>query len=111
MANDFNDVLAMDLKFITISNKQHIILHMIDIFTRYSAASVIRSKDKEVIVDAILRHWISVFGKPATIYSDNGGEFNNKLLRDVAELYLIVESLQQQHIHRGRTALWSATML
>ena len=83
MANDFNDVLAMDLKFITV-NKQHIFLHMIDIFTKYSAAALVKSKDKEVIANAILKHWIAIFGKPATIFSDNGGEFNNNLLRDVA---------------------------
>ena len=85
MANDFNEVLAMDLKFITVA-KQHIILHMIDIFTRYSAGALVKSKDKEVIVNAILKNWIAIFGKPATIFSDNGGEFNNALLRDVAEL-------------------------
>ena len=59
---------------------------MIDLFTRYSAAAVINSKHKEVIVDAILKHWVAVFGTPQSIFADNGGEFNNELLRDVAEL-------------------------
>ena len=59
---------------------------MIDVFSKFSAASVINSKHKEVIVDVILKHWIATFGTPTSILSDNGGEFNNELLRDVAEL-------------------------
>ena len=59
---------------------------MIDVFSKFSAASVINSKHKEVIVDVILKHWVATFGTPTSILSDNGGEFNNELLRDVAEL-------------------------
>ena len=33
-----------------------------------------------------MKHWIAIFGKPDTLFSDNGGEFDNFLLRDVAEL-------------------------
>ena len=86
LANDFNEALALDLKFITINNKTFIILHMIDMFTRYSQATVIPSKAKEVIVNDILKNWVSIFGTPQGIMSDNGGEFDNGLLRDVAEL-------------------------
>ena len=86
LAKEFNGCLAMDLKFITINDRKYIIFHMIDLFTRYSAASVIKSKHKEVIVDEIMKHWIAIFGTPQSIFADNGGEFNNELLRDVAEL-------------------------
>ena len=86
LAQDFNDCLAMDLKFLTINGKSYTILHMIDVFTRFSAAVLIKSKHKENIVDSILRHWVAIFGTPQSILSDNGGEFNNDLIRDVAEL-------------------------
>ena len=86
LAKEFNGCLAMDLKFVTINEKKHIILHMIDLFTRYSAACIVKSKEKEVIVDAILKHWVAIFGTSQSIFADNGGEFNNELLRDVAEL-------------------------
>uniref|UniRef100_A0A7M5XEQ1 Integrase catalytic domain-containing protein n=1 Tax=Clytia hemisphaerica TaxID=252671 RepID=A0A7M5XEQ1_9CNID len=86
LSKEFNGCLAMDLKFITINDKKYIVFHMIDLFTRYSAASVIKSKHKEVIVDEILKHWVAIFGSPQSIFADNGGEFNNELLRDVAEL-------------------------
>ena len=81
LGQDVNDVLALDLKFY----EEHIILHMICAFSRYSQAIVIRNKNAETVADAILKHWIAIFGSPNELFADNGGEFNNDLLRDVAE--------------------------
>ena len=86
LANDFNDVVAMDLKFVIVNNRKYTILHLTDAFTRFSTASVVSSKHKEVIVATIMKQWVATFGKPKSLFSDNGGEFNNELLRDVAEL-------------------------
>ena len=46
LADDFNQCLAMDLKFITINKRSFIILHMTDVFTRFSQAVIISSKHK-----------------------------------------------------------------
>ena len=86
LAHDFNDCLALDLKFLNIRNRQYTVLHMIDVFSRFSQATLIPSKHKDMIVQAILKNWVSIFGVPQSIFSDNGGEFDNHLLRDVAEL-------------------------
>ena len=59
---------------------------MIDVFTCFSQAVIISSKHKETIANAILKHWVSIFGVPQSILSDNGSEFDNNLLLDVAEL-------------------------
>ena len=82
LSRDFNDCVSMDLKFLD----GHIILHLIDNATRYSAAAVIPCKTKEVIIENIFKHWISIFGCPKKFLSDNGGEFNNELFRNMAEL-------------------------
>jgi len=86
LSQSVNDCLAMDLKFIKLKNTTHIIHHMIDTFSRFSMASVIPSKRKEIIANSVLRNWVSIFGTPGSILSDNGGEFDNELLRDVCEL-------------------------
>ena len=59
------------------------ILHMLDHATRYSAAAIISSKQKEVIIDKIFKHWIAIFGTPNLFLSDNGREFNNELFREM----------------------------
>ena len=59
---------------------------MIDVFSRFSQVTLIPSKHKDIIVQVILKNWVSIFGVPQSIFSDNAGEFHNHLLCDVAEL-------------------------
>ena len=58
---------------------------MVDHATRYSAVALTSSKQKEVIIVKILKHWIGIFGTPNFFLSDNGGEFNNELFREMGE--------------------------
>ena len=82
MACDFNVVVSMDLKSIG----KHQFLHLIDNSTRCSASAIGKYKNKEVSVEKIFTHWIAVFGCPIKFLSDNGGEYNNSLFRDMVEL-------------------------
>ena len=80
LASEFNEVVAMDLKFIEGTP----ILHFIDHATRYSMACRVRNKKAETIVESVITHWIRVFGHPSKYFlTDNGGEFSNS---DVTEL-------------------------
>ena len=86
LANDFNNVIAMGLKFVTADNRKFTILHLTYAFTRFNAASIVSSKHKEVIVETIMKQRAATLNKPKSLFSDNEGEFNNELLHDVAEL-------------------------
>ena len=79
LAHDFNEAVAMDLK----QFRGVYILHMVDHATRYIAAVITSSKEKEVIIDKIFKHWIAIFGTPNLFRSDNGGEFNYELFREM----------------------------
>ena len=85
LASVFNEVVALDLKFID----QEIILHMIDHATRYSQAAVIPNKKKQTVVQALLDNWIAIFGPPAKYLTDNGGEFVNDEMIQLAEKFNI----------------------
>ena len=41
------------------------------------------------------KNWIAIFGAPRVILSDNGGEFNNELLRQVCEQFYITINLTE----------------
>ena len=81
LATRFNQVMAMDIKEI----RQHKILHMIDHASRYSVAARVKTKDAKEVVLKILRYWVAYFGAPGLILTDNGGEFDNELMRDIAQ--------------------------
>ena len=80
-ANRFQDTAALDLKFYC----NIILLHIIDHATRYSACARIPSKRPDQVVKALFSHWISIFGPPRKVLSDNGGEFINQELIDLCE--------------------------
>ena len=83
IATEFNQLVAMDLK--EFQHNRIWILHLIDAATRYSAATLIHSKKKELVVERIFRIWISYFGSPGKFFFDNGGEFANEVMQDLNE--------------------------
>ena len=81
MARKFNEVVSMDLK----AWEDKYFLVMVDMATRYCNACVINKKTPRIIVDAVMRHWIALFGAPRKFLTDNGGEFNNEEFRSMCE--------------------------
>ena len=82
MASRFNEKVAMDLKMW--DNKY--ILHLIDMWSRYTISVFVSRKTKETIIDNIIIHWIAYFGVMQTVLSDNGGEFRNDEMREVCSI-------------------------
>ena len=85
LATRFNETVAMDLK----EFKPGIyFLHIIDIYTRFSLAKVIKRKLPSVIVDNVILMWIaSGLGAPEKFLTDNGGEFCNEVYKEMAEQF------------------------
>ena len=81
LSKEFNSTVAMDLKFF----HGDIILHIIDLATRYSNGTFVPDKQKETIVEAVIFEWIRHFGVPGRFLTDNGGEFSNDDMRDMSE--------------------------
>ena len=83
MAMRFNEKVVMDLK--QWNNKR--ILHMVDMFSRFTVSVFIDRKKPGVIIDKIITHWIgAAFGVMEAILTDNGGEFSNDEVREVASI-------------------------
>ena len=81
MSSKFNETISMDLK----SYKGKYFIVIVDLATRYCGASVISDKNPSTIIRAVFGRWISIFGTPKKILSDNGGEFNNRNFQDMCE--------------------------
>ena len=74
LANEFNELVSMDLKLI----KGVWVLHCIDYLTRFSTAHPLRTKTAQEVIEKFLLIWISTFGSPKKVLSDNGGEFTGE---------------------------------
>ena len=83
MASHFNQYVAMDLKH---WREGLWILHIIDMFSRYTCSVFVTRKRPQDIIEAVIKDWISVFGVIENLLTDNGGEFNNEELREITSL-------------------------
>ena len=82
MAHQFNEVIAMDLK----KWKDKWILHIIDVWSRYTMSVIILRKTAREVLNKVLQYWISVFGIMRCVLTDNGGEFTSEETREVASI-------------------------
>ena len=67
-ASYFNQRVAIDLK----KWKDKWILHMVDMWSRYTMSVFVNRKVSSGIIDRIMEFWIGVFGVPRALMSDNG---------------------------------------
>ena len=82
MATQFNEKVAMDLK----QWKGRWILHIIDMWSRYTISVFINKKRPSEVINALMQNWVGVFGVMGSILTDNGGEFNADEMREVMSI-------------------------
>jgi hypothetical protein len=83
MASRFNEKVCIDLK----KWRDRWILHMIDMWSRFSVSVFISRKQPSEVIDKIMTCWIgSAFGVMESLLSDNGGEFSSNEMREVCSI-------------------------
>src|SRR6201990_1293693 len=85
LAKRYNETVSMDLGELEGSK----FLVMLDLGTGYCQASWVKSKEPKEIVGKIMERWISIFGAPERILSENGLEFQNEELKLMCERFSI----------------------
>ena len=82
---EWNNTVAMDLHEMAQSGHTLWYLHVIDLFSRASAAVFITNKRPSTIIEGFLRCWCLVYGYPKAVLTDNGGEFDNADFQSFAQ--------------------------
>ena len=54
-----------------------------DHFTKWVAAEAIPNKHAKTVADVLYRQWITKYGCPKQLHSDQGGEFTSKLFQEM----------------------------
>ena len=85
-ASNFNDTIVMDLHQL---GENLCYFDLIDEFSRFSSAIIVKTKSSKIITEKFLRNWITVFGPTSKIFSDNGGEFVSQDFVDLCENFNI----------------------
>ena len=82
MASRFNEKVAMDLK----QWNGRWILHIIDMWSRYTLSTFIDRKKPCNVIDALMKEWVGRFGVMGSLMTDNGGEFNSDEVREITSI-------------------------
>ena len=77
--------VAMDLldMSVTTSRGNRYVLVIVDCFTRWTEAFPLPDKTAQSVADAFFNQVVCRFGMPAVIHSDQGREFENKILQEL----------------------------
>ena len=59
---------------------------MTDYFTKYTEGYALPNKTAQSVADAICERWLPTHGFPQVLHSDQGKEFNNRVILRICEL-------------------------
>ena len=62
------------------------ILHIIDMWSRYTISAIINRKRPSDVVNVLMQRWIGVFGIMGSIMTDNGCEFSSDEMREIMSI-------------------------
>ena len=82
IASEFNGKVAMDLK----QWKERWILHIIDMWSRYTISVIINRKGPSDVGNALMQRWIGVFDIMGSTMTDHGGEFSSDEMREIMSI-------------------------
>ena len=79
---------AMDLldMSVTTAKGNRYVLVMVDCFSRWTEACPLPDKTALAVADAVFQHIVCRFGMPMVIHSDQGREFENKVMHELCLL-------------------------
>ena len=80
--------VAMDLldMSVTTARGNRYVLVMVDCFTRWTEACPLPDKTAQSVADAFFNQVVCRFGMPSVIHSDQGREFENKIMQELCLL-------------------------
>ena len=110
------EMIAVDLvgPYPESPDKKRYCLSIIDCFTNFCCLVPISNKRAPTVANALIERWISVFGFPVEIKSDNGTEFCNTLMDKLMDRLQIKKSTtptyspwanKVERLHRTLTAM------
>ena len=96
--------VAMDLldMSVTTTRGNRYVLVMVDCFTRWTEALPLPDKTAKSVADAFFNQIVCRFGMPSVIHSDQGREFENKIMQ---ELCLLAAHIKQGLLPTTRRAM------
>ena len=88
LANRPLQILAIDFtKLDAASDGRENVLVMTDVFTKYTVAVPTKNQEASTVVQVLVKEWFQKYGAPERIHSDQGRDFEARLVQELCGLY------------------------
>ena len=82
------DVLAIDFTLMEpAADGRENVLIMTNVFSKFTQASPSKNQKSQTVAKILVRDWFTRFGVPKRIHSDQGRNFESKLIQDLCNIY------------------------
>ena len=83
-----NELLAMDFTLLEpASDGRENVLVLTDVFSKFTQAIPTRDQRASTVADVLVKHWFHLFGVPSRIHSDQGRNFESKIIKQLCDTY------------------------
>ena len=90
------EILAIDFtKLETASDGRENFLVLTDVFSKFTQAIPTRNQEAGTVAKVLVHEWFQRDGVPQKIHSDQGRDFESKLVKSLCELYGIKKTFNQ----------------
>ena len=96
------EILAIDFtKLETASDGRENVLVLTDVFSKFTQAIPMRNQEAGTVAKVLVHEWFQRYGVPQKIHSDQGRDFESKLVKSLCELYGIKKTRTTPYHPRG----------
>lgn len=99
------EVLSLDIVSLPFDRGYSHILTMIDMRTKIMVAAPLPSMRAEDVARAFLQRWLYVYGPPAVLHSDQGGQFVGDVMSSLREKFNIAVSNSSVYHPKGNSVV------
>ncbi len=87
------EVLAMDFTVLEPgTNNVENVLVLTNVFTKFTQAIPCKDQKARTVARCLVRNWFVHFGVPRRLHSDQGRNFESKVIRELGEMYGVTKS-------------------
>ena len=100
-SSEFLEQLVIDVAYMEETSGKKYVLVVIDRFSKLISLTALAKQDEETIFKTLLHKWIYRFGKPRSILSDRGRNFESKYLKENLGIFGIKQEFTSPYQHQS----------